>query len=32
MFRVKKDKWFIAPAYETTGNLGLVVGIEFNLK
>ena len=32
MFRVKKDKWFIAPTYETTGNLGLVVGIEFNLK
>ena len=32
MFRIKKDRWFIAPAYETTGNAGFVIGIEFNIK
>ena len=32
MFRIKKDKWFIAPAYERTGNAGIVIGIEFSIK
>ena len=31
MLRVKKENWFIAPAYETTGNVGLVFGYEFKL-
>ena len=31
MFRVKRDKFFIAPAYEITGNVGVVVGIEWNI-
>tara|TARA_R100000742_G_C4275378_1_gene95806 strand:- start:1140 stop:1433 length:294 start_codon:yes stop_codon:yes gene_type:complete len=31
MFRVKRDKFFIAPAYEITGNAGVVVGIEWNI-
>ena len=32
MLRIKKDNFFIAPAYEVTGNVGVVVGLEFNLK
>ena len=32
MLRVKKDNFFIAPAYEVTGNVGVVIGLEFNLK
>ena len=32
MLRVKKDNFFIAPAYEVTGNIGIVLGLEFNLK
>ena len=31
MIRLKKDYWFIAPAYETTGNLGFVIGMEYKL-
>jgi len=31
MLRLKKDIFFIAPAYETTGNLGLVIGVEYTL-
>ena len=29
MVRYKKDKFFIAPAYEMSGNYGLVIGIEY---
>lgn len=32
LIRIKKDNWFIAPAYETTGNIGVVIGIEFLLN
>ena len=31
MLRVKKGIWFITPAYEITGNAGVVVGIEWNI-
>mgnify|MGYP001239234137 FL=1 len=31
MIRVTKDSWFVAPAYETTGNIGFVIGYEFKL-
>ena len=31
MIRIKKDNWFIAPAYEVEGNVGLVIGLEFKL-
>tara|TARA_R100001015_G_C4439187_1_gene33415 strand:+ start:209 stop:493 length:285 start_codon:yes stop_codon:yes gene_type:complete len=31
MIRIKKDNWFIAPAYEVGGNVGLVIGLEFKL-
>ena len=29
MVRYKKNKFFIAPAYEMSGNYGLVIGIEY---
>ena len=32
MFRIEKDGFFIAPSYETEGNVGAVVGIEFKLN
>ena len=32
MFRVEKDGFFIAPSYETEGNTGIVLGIEFKIK
>tara|TARA_R110000765_G_scaffold54320_1_gene108363 strand:+ start:53 stop:382 length:330 start_codon:yes stop_codon:yes gene_type:complete len=32
MFRVEKDGFFIAPSYETEGNIGIVLGIEFKIK
>ena len=32
MIRVKKDNFFISPAYEIEGNVGIVIGLEFNLK
>ena len=32
MLRIKKDNFFIAPAYEVEGNVGVVVGFEFKLK
>jgi hypothetical protein len=32
MLRIKKDNFFIAPAYEVEGNIGIVVGFEFKLK
>ena len=32
MLRIKKDNFFIAPAYEVTGNFGVVIGLEFQLK
>jgi hypothetical protein len=31
MIRIKKDNWFIAPAYEVEGNVGWVIGLEFKL-
>ena len=31
MVRYKKDKFFIAPAYEMSGNYGIVIGLEFKL-
>ena len=35
MIRYINDGWFVAPAYETSGNIGLTIGYEFkfgNLK
>jgi len=32
MIRFKKDNWFIAPAYETQGNLGFIVGWEYQIS
>ena len=32
MIRYKKNNWFIAPAIETNGTKGLVIGLEFKLK
>ena len=32
MFRIEKDGFFIAPSYETQGNIGAVVGIEFKIN
>ena len=32
MIRYKKNNWFIAPAWEVDGNMGVVVGLEFKLK
>jgi len=29
MIRYKKDNWFIAPAIESNGRKGLVIGLEF---
>ena len=31
MIRFKKDTFFIAPAYERTGNVGVVLGWEYKL-
>jgi len=31
MIRLKKNYWFISPAYETTGNIGFVIGVEYKL-
>ena len=31
MLRIKKDNFFIAPAYETTGNVGFIIGLEYKL-
>lgn len=31
MIRYKKNNLFIAPAYETTGRLGFLIGIEYKL-
>jgi hypothetical protein len=33
MFRLVKDNWYIAPAYETSndGNWGIAIGYEFKL-
>ena len=31
MIRYKKDYFFIAPAYEISGNYGMVFGLEFEL-
>ena len=31
MIRYKKDNFFIAPAYEISGNYGMVFGLEFEL-
>jgi len=31
MIRYKKDFWFIAPAYEVSGNTGVTIGVEFKL-
>jgi len=31
MIRYKKDNFFIAPAYEISGNYGMVLGLEFEL-
>ena len=32
MLRYKHKNWFIAPALETNGNKGLVIGLEFKLN
>tara|TARA_B110000902_G_scaffold189595_1_gene214649 strand:- start:216 stop:542 length:327 start_codon:yes stop_codon:yes gene_type:complete len=32
MIRLKKDNWFIAPAYEKTGNVGVVFGYEIKIR
>jgi hypothetical protein len=32
MIRLKKDNFFVAPAYEVTGNVGIVIGIEVELQ
>ena len=29
MIRLKKDNFFVSPAYEVTGNVGFVAGLEF---
>ena len=29
MIRYKKNNWFITPAYERNGTLGIVIGLEF---
>ena len=31
MIRYINNGWFVAPAYETTGNIGLAIGYEFKL-
>ena len=31
MIRYINDGWFVAPAYETSGNIGLAIGYEFKL-
>ena len=31
MLRFIKDGWFVAPSYETTGNVGLAIGFEVKL-
>tara|TARA_B110001454_G_scaffold188950_1_gene187245 strand:- start:304 stop:627 length:324 start_codon:yes stop_codon:yes gene_type:complete len=31
MIRYVNDGWFAAPAYETSGNIGLTLGYEFKL-
>jgi|TARA_R100001460_G_scaffold48675_1_gene86757 radical SAM superfamily enzyme YgiQ (UPF0313 family) len=31
MIRYKKNFWFVAPAYEVTGNVGLTIGVEYQL-
>jgi len=32
MLRVKKNNFFIVSAYEVTRNVGVVIGLEYNLK
>mgnify|MGYP001165639840 FL=1 len=32
MVRYKKNNWFISPALETDGNVGIVVGLEFKIE
>ena len=32
LIRIEKDGFFIAPSYETSGNTGVTIGIEFNLN
>ena len=32
MIRYTKDGWFVAPAYEKSGNYGVAVGYEYTLK
>tara|TARA_R100001244_G_C5076454_1_gene112721 strand:- start:114 stop:329 length:216 start_codon:yes stop_codon:yes gene_type:complete len=32
MIRYKRNNWFISPAWESDGNMGVVVGLEFKLK
>ena len=31
MIRYINNGWFVAPAYETSGNIGLTIGYEFKL-
>jgi len=31
MLRYIKDGWFVAPAYETSGNVGIAIGYEFKI-
>ena len=32
MLRYKKNNWFIAPALESNGNKGIVIGLEFKIS
>ena len=32
MIRYINDGWFVAPAYETSGNIGLTIGYEFKFS
>ena len=32
MVRYKKNNWFVSPALETDGNIGIVIGLEFKIE
>ena len=32
MIRYKKNNWFVSPALETDGNIGIVLGLEFKIE
>tara|TARA_R110002012_G_scaffold3520_4_gene16388 strand:+ start:802 stop:1092 length:291 start_codon:yes stop_codon:yes gene_type:complete len=31
MIRIIHGNWFLAPGYEVTGNIGLIIGMEYKL-